>query len=986
MSARPLLLLRSPHEPFSPLARGAPDATRVIDSPARQRLIRELERYVRGEVAGRSFLVAGHRGAGKTTMVLSAIEEVHKACKQRAQRPLPVRLNAPDLMAVLDESGGEGASETERPVRLLMQLALALANAVADEFVRCFTGSADGRERLEIAAELRIELEEAPTLEQLRTVWERFGLVADGVLFPRDVTRPEGGAGARSRGLLEIAALWRTLQVHQVVSGELRKKRDDKQTDERVERQERTLKVDAGKLADRLFAVIVGAAVGGALYNEGPFLATAAGLCSAALASLAFDAYGKWEWTRRHERTRTYTPDMGLGSLSRLLPRLVDQMREVGLAPVFVVDELDKVGPGAGQAVGALVERLKSFVTEQSFFLFLADRSYHEFIEQQTRSARFPVEHTYFSDRLFLTYQPEDLHRYLDEVLVIPEGLTLLEKQRAGWDRDVLRHVLLRRSGLHLYDLRAELQGMVHENGVVVDTSSSPRDDEVYRLDVYFQLAIERVLSQESLRRRMRLDSHFSQRVVDVLYAVPQLWRAGTALPLEASALVEGALGKDAMSAPDLRLVVAAAEQLVAHLSDFEGFVPQLRGTATPKAAVDTIPSRPFLELENGERVWRFDSNGLPTDIDDALSTPAPEPSLHRESGFEARPEAATGAAATAPPVADEALVPGGAALGDVEPEPAPAPSPARRQAAPEAKKKKGAVSLDWAHRYADEIRDVDAGVRSVTDGRIDLERFALHLGGVPTTPSWEGVSSGLARAETGSLTFEDARAIREYARRLRAHIVVVSQALLWGAAMRGISRKSGGSDDWGDALERLARAMTFRQSDRLWLTEHLEPTALQYMLDAVGIEVLSLGRVVPRDARDWEPVARAAERIDEAIASVGELKVPASAWDDARKRVFELLDKRVAGSPPSPAELACIASASGPARYLDLGNLEAVDWRAVLARVEGEPRSEKRAWLHGAALIALDRADEVQSRTLLPDGDPFARLARAAPGNRKKK
>ena len=39
-------------------------------------LKRELERYSRGDVRGRSFLIAGHRGAGKTTLALRIVDDV----------------------------------------------------------------------------------------------------------------------------------------------------------------------------------------------------------------------------------------------------------------------------------------------------------------------------------------------------------------------------------------------------------------------------------------------------------------------------------------------------------------------------------------------------------------------------------------------------------------------------------------------------------------------------------------------------------------------------------------------------------------------------------------------------------------------------------------------------------------------------------------------------------------------------------------------
>src|SRR5689334_3008731 len=42
------------------------------------RLKLEIERYLRGEVSGRSFLIAGHRGIGKTSLARRVIEDLER--------------------------------------------------------------------------------------------------------------------------------------------------------------------------------------------------------------------------------------------------------------------------------------------------------------------------------------------------------------------------------------------------------------------------------------------------------------------------------------------------------------------------------------------------------------------------------------------------------------------------------------------------------------------------------------------------------------------------------------------------------------------------------------------------------------------------------------------------------------------------------------------------------------------------------------------
>ena len=89
-------------DPLSDAALKSDGASRVRNAQsAAGRVLRlELTRYCRAEVNGRSFLIAGHRGAGKTTMVADALDKVLRSSRQaddRLLRPLPIFLHGPSL-------------------------------------------------------------------------------------------------------------------------------------------------------------------------------------------------------------------------------------------------------------------------------------------------------------------------------------------------------------------------------------------------------------------------------------------------------------------------------------------------------------------------------------------------------------------------------------------------------------------------------------------------------------------------------------------------------------------------------------------------------------------------------------------------------------------------------------------------------------------------------------------------------------------------
>jgi hypothetical protein len=91
---------------------------KVAKSQAYHRLCRELVRYATGKVSGRSFLIAGHRGAGKTTVVLKAIEDTQAKFVSGPARPIPVRLNGPDLLPRFERDDSDRGSPKSGGIEL----------------------------------------------------------------------------------------------------------------------------------------------------------------------------------------------------------------------------------------------------------------------------------------------------------------------------------------------------------------------------------------------------------------------------------------------------------------------------------------------------------------------------------------------------------------------------------------------------------------------------------------------------------------------------------------------------------------------------------------------------------------------------------------------------------------------------------------------------------------------------------------------------
>jgi hypothetical protein len=432
------LRIRPNAEPFSPQARpvrGGPDRPAIkpllAQSQGGRLLAQELRRYCNGEVRGRSFLVAGHRGSGKTTLVDDALLrfQLEAADGELLMKPLPVYLLGPTL---LDDDRGPGRAESGAPPappapaptltvsvvnqapsgvtpppaeeddlmhRVLIQVVLALHQAVAKQFVDRFHERArlpDGLteaqidELCAIAAQFEIELTEAPPPSRLHEFWQLVDKLQDGVLFDTVAQ------GRVRHGMRELVALTGVTHAHQRVSGEL--KEQDDQRSGRSRESEVAIGSDskAGEILKPLLSVFSGAAVTTASAAHG---STATAIALGVLTTLGAGLFLRMSTSSSHKRERkvdrTFIPDLSIKTLHRLLPSLIERLQDAGLAPVFIVDELDKVDD-LERRIYPLIRNLKKLFAERSCTCLLVDRGFYENLviredlEQQPSPAAAP--------------------------------------------------------------------------------------------------------------------------------------------------------------------------------------------------------------------------------------------------------------------------------------------------------------------------------------------------------------------------------------------------------------------------------------------------------------------------------------------------------------------------------------------------------------------------------------------------------------------
>jgi hypothetical protein len=499
-----------------------------MESRAYETLEREMERYLRGEISGRSVLIAAHRGNGKTTLALRAVETLERKMlravarsgeERGVQRPLLVKLHA----SALDSA----------PDLALKHLASSLYRALAKEATESFARHARGgrgsaaakRELAERSAQLRLDLDVTPDLAALRSFWHRLGKLGDGVLWPsREGGQPTSGRPP-DRGMLELAALATANGAFLKCAGKLEDTLKSGREAERSREAKQSIALDGKELANKLWGLAAGTLAGGAVWAANqPILAAAAGVGVALFGTLVLNLSESRKLRQTRSTEHVFLPDHDLATLDRDLPVVIERIRAVGLAPIFVIDELDKLDE-PHEFIETILNRLKNLVTDFGFFCFLADRDYYDEVEAKVRARLYPKEHSYFSHRLLLAYQPAEMAHYVRKLWRIesPAGDPRREEDAAS----VLTAYALHESRLNLIDLNRVLARLDDKLQRFALDAGTITGSMVYLLPMAVQLAIDHVLHHPSIRHRIEEDAGFAQIVVEVMYFITRAWIAG---------------------------------------------------------------------------------------------------------------------------------------------------------------------------------------------------------------------------------------------------------------------------------------------------------------------------------------------------------------------------------------------------------------------------------------------------------------------------
>lgn len=389
-------------------------------SQAADVLHHELGRYCDGELRGRSFLVAGHRGTGKTTMVDGAIRDYQlQALKQAARfKPIPVYVQGPIILPTSKPSAPWEANKDDGEPksleqRLLIEVAQALHQAVTKEFVDRLhfhalleldaaervpasgTGFARlrpnyararldaARELAELAARFHIELNQAPTPLRLQTFWQEAGIAEHGILFN------SGHSRGRQQGLRELIALNGVTHVYERIAGEV-KSRTATENEEALANEVASTAGDAKfvELIKPLSALTAGTVVGGSSAFAGNTVwALVLGVLTAIGANLLLKVTTTSTRNEKRKVDTTFIPNLDSKTLHRVMPELFERLQAAGLAPVIIVDELDKVDNLYDQ-IHPLLDSFKKLFAERAFTCLLVDRGFYEQLHLRERVER----------------------------------------------------------------------------------------------------------------------------------------------------------------------------------------------------------------------------------------------------------------------------------------------------------------------------------------------------------------------------------------------------------------------------------------------------------------------------------------------------------------------------------------------------------------------------------------------------------------------
>jgi hypothetical protein len=395
-----------------------------METSRTRRLLNQLERYCNGQQDGVSILVSGTRGAGKTTMAKLVVQKL--IANGEGLIPLPLFLHGPTFLRPDNEPDTIGTeerwwlslpqSDLARKVALkkhvLRGLISALYQHLRDALVDAWEHATPQRrlwrhgrpvqELRQLQAHLDLKLDEAPSVATLRKIWRRAGLLQSGVAFQLYPRRDPSSPAPTDQGLREVVALaacalsyltiigatketvsnttatTTTVQTGYGAAPQSAAKEEKKETKPEVRGEgSGSSKESALRLAPAAFAAATTAVsaaggkgedvawallAGGFIYLLG-LLSLRFGTRRDRLSDLRRDLIVEVDWTERR--------------LEREFPALLRRVKHAGFAPIFVLDELDKLEDQAG-TLNDFLDLAKHIVRDQAAFLFLTNRDYFE--------------------------------------------------------------------------------------------------------------------------------------------------------------------------------------------------------------------------------------------------------------------------------------------------------------------------------------------------------------------------------------------------------------------------------------------------------------------------------------------------------------------------------------------------------------------------------------------------------------------------------
>lgn len=553
----------------------------LAQSPNLEVLIAELMAYRdRDDVGGRSCLIAGARGAGKTTMLNYACEEaerrsgsvpprrlikvrLHGPSLLNPPKPVPTKDNPPPDIPVQEHAlktmiinlyqtaadpsllnppkpvpTEDNPTAADIPVQehVLKTMIINLYQTAAEEICEAFRKNledlADWRrpafylsdsikftksQGLELAAELRLALDEAPSAATLRVLWKRMGALPYGVL----------AQNLPDQGFREIVALASAADAYRSCTGQYTEARTDETSAGDKAEAKSEISINGKDLSKALVGVASGVAAGAtaAALNQSMPTTALAGAITALLSMMTF-SYAR---TRSRETLRkqeiTFLPDTTVSGLVHRVLLLLRRLRQAGLAPVFVIDELDKVvNPVA--PLNKLTSALKFLFADEGFFCFLTDRSYYTEISQKNREQTNTQLRTVYNLQMLVRYDTGSLREFLSKVIrpYTLGGASVTPDLEA--DAEALGYILVCRSRMLLFELSRDLRSFSGTDNRLNLEFQNPRDNMGHKLHLAVQLAIELVLTNEFVANRINRDPQFAQTIYDALYYPVNLWYA----------------------------------------------------------------------------------------------------------------------------------------------------------------------------------------------------------------------------------------------------------------------------------------------------------------------------------------------------------------------------------------------------------------------------------------------------------------------------